>query len=447
MVMQVTQKRAIVVGLGKSGIAAIRLLLSRGFEVTGTDAAPLERLANEVRELGIRIIAGGHGGVPFESVDLIVVSPGVPPLPELALAQAKGVEVIGELELAARYVHAPMIAIGGTNGKSTVTTLTALMLETAGLRTFSGGNLGTPLSCAVDGNWDCLVVEVSSFQLERILQFKPRVSVLLNVTEDHLDRYASFIEYAEAKGNAFVNQDREDFAVIPWGDELCERQAKRGRAHLLRFGPAGDYQTHGRRVIESATGEEYSLEGTRLHGAHNTSNAAACIASARALGASPLAVRQALARFNPLAHRMAFVAEHRGIRFYDDSKGTNVGASVVALLGLSEERGVLIAGGRDKQGSYAPLVDALRVKGRGLVVIGEAADAIAAAARGVVPTERATTMLDAVRAATALARPGDAVLLSPACSSFDMYRSYAERGEHFVQAVESLTHQEQEPPC
>lgn len=445
--MQVSAKRAIVVGLGRSGIAAVRLLLSKGFEVIGTDAAPLERLASEISQLGIRVVAGGYVGVPFESVDLVVVSPGVPALPELARAQANDVEVIGELELAARYLQAPMIAVGGTNGKSTVTTLTALMLETAGLRTFSGGNLGTPLSCAVEGSWDCLVVEVSSFQLERVLRFKPRVSVLLNVTEDHLDRYASFVAYAEAKGNAFVNQDQEDFAIVPWGDELCERQANRGQAHVLRFGAAGDYQIHGRRVIETSTGDEYSLEDTRLHGAHNTSNAAACIASVRALGVSAMAVRQALARFEPLAHRMAFVTEHRGVRFYDDSKGTNVGASVVALLGISEARGVLIAGGRDKQGSYGPLVDALRVKGRGLVVIGEAAEAIAAAAQGVVPIERATTMQDAVRAAMELAQPGDAVLLSPACASFDMFRSYADRGERFVQAVSSLTRPAQGATC
>jgi len=223
-------------------------------------------------------------------------------------------------------------------------------------------------------------VEVSSFQLERIVQFKPKVSILLNVTEDHLDRYASFQAYAEAKGNAFVNQDHEDVAVIPWGDVICEEQARRGAAHLLRFGAAGDFVARDRVVLETAKGEHFFLDGTRLHGAHNVSNAAACIAAVRALGASPTAIRKALEDFAPLAHRMAFVAEHRGIRYYDDSKGTNVGASVTALLGLSETRGVLIEGGRDKLGSYGPLVDALQAKGRGLVVIGAAAQAIASAA-------------------------------------------------------------------
>lgn len=445
--MQPSAKRAIVVGLGRSGIEAARLLQSKGFEVVGTDSAPLDRLSKDVVELGIRVVAGGHAGVAFEQADLIVVSPGVPALAELTRAQAEGVEVIAEIELAARYLHAPTVAIGGTNGKSTVTTLTALMLERAGKKTFSGGNLGTPFSCAVGGAWDCLVVEVSSFQLERVIQFKPKVSVLLNVTEDHLDRYPSFLAYAEAKGNAFVNQDHEDFAVVPFGDELCERQARRGQGHVLRFGDAGDYRTVGRSVIEASTGEEFSLEGTRLHGGHNLRNAAACIAAARALGASPAAVRQALAEFEPLAHRMAYVAEHRGVRFYDDSKGTNVGASVVALLGLAEARGVLIAGGRDKQGSYEPLVDALRAKGRALVVIGEAAEAIAAAAHGVLPIERATTMREAVNKAMHLAEPGDAVLLSPACASFDMFRSYSERGDRFVEAVRSLVSQAQGASC
>ncbi len=436
--MQISAKRAIVVGLGRSGLAAARLLRDQGVEVIGTDAAPLERLAPEVSELAIPIIAGGHGAVPFRDVDLIVVSPGVPALPELVSAEASGVEVIGELELACRFIDAPIIAVGGTNGKSTVTTLLALMFDQAGYRTFAGGNLGTPLSEAVAGGWERLVVEVSSFQLERVLSFKPKVSILLNVTDDHLDRYPSFVAYAEAKGNAFLRQDGEDFAVVPHGDAICEEQARRGLGHLLAFGTAGDFRVVGRSVLELATGTEYSIEGSRLHGGHNVHNAAACIAAARALGVDEQAIRRAIEQFEPLGHRMAFVTERAGVRFYDDSKGTNVGASVTALLGLSEVRGVLIAGGRDKLGSYAPLVEALRQKGRGLVVIGEAADAIAAAAVGVLPVEKAASMDEAVARAHRLAHSGDAVLLSPACSSFDMFTGYAERGERFVAAVNAL---------
>lgn len=437
--MQFSTKRAIVVGLGKSGLAAAKLLHARGVEVLGTDVAPIDRLLPEVAHAPFPVVVGGHGGVAFEDAELVVVSPGVPAFPELMRAQANGAEVIGELELACRFLDAPIIAVGGTNGKSTVTTLTALMLEQAGFRTFSGGNLGTPLSEAVGRDWDRLVVEVSSFQLERVRHFKPKVSILLNVTDDHLDRYPSFQSYAEAKGNAFVAQDSEDFAVIPFGDGTCEEQARRGAAHVLRFGNAGDYSTVGRTVVDAASGTEYALDGSRLHGAHNVSNAAASIAAATVMGAKESAIRQALLEFVPLGHRMAFVAEHCGVRYYDDSKGTNVGASVTALLGLAEARGVLIAGGRDKQGSYLPLVDALRRKGRALVVIGEAADAIAAAAFGVVPVERATSMQQAVATAQALAQSGDAVLLSPACASFDMFKSYADRGDQFAEAVRSLT--------
>ncbi|HEY5961389.1 MAG TPA: UDP-N-acetylmuramoyl-L-alanine--D-glutamate ligase [Polyangiaceae bacterium] len=432
-------KRAVVVGLGKSGIAAVRLLKAHGVEVIATDTAPLDRLSPEVRELDVPIFAGGHAGVPFGDVDVIVVSPGVPALAEITAAERAGVSAIGEIELACRFVRAPMIAVGGTNGKSTVTTLTALMLECSGFRTFSGGNLGTPLSDAVSADWERLVVEVSSFQLERVLRFKPSVSILLNITEDHLDRYPSFLAYAEAKGNAFIAQDAHDVAVVPFGDRACEEQARRGQGRLVRFGEGGDYVVEGRQVNETATGLVFSLESSRLHGAHNLSNAAASSAAARAHGATVDGVRRAIEEFQPLGHRMAFVAALNGVRYYDDSKGTNVGAAVTALLGLSEQRGVLIAGGRDKQGSYEPLVDALRKKGRALVVIGEAADAIAAAANGVLPVERATTMQAAVQAARQWAKPGDAVLLSPACASFDMFKGYAERGDHFARAVRELT--------
>jgi UDP-N-acetylmuramoylalanine--D-glutamate ligase len=438
MTMEKKPKPVIVVGLGRSGIAALRLLRSLGHSVIGTDRAPLEKLSPELRSIPVPIHAGGHDGVPFEDAQLIVVSPGVPSFPALKRAEAKGVEVIGELELGARHVSAPIVAVGGTNGKSTVTTLTALMLTEGGLRTFAGGNLGTPLCEAVGEAYDALVVEVSSFQLERIRTFKPKVGILLNVTEDHLDRYPSFLAYAEAKGNAFVLQDREDLAVVPDGDSICAEQAGRGRGWVQTFGERGDYRISGRTIVETATGIEFTLEGSRLFGAHNASNVAACIAAARKLGVEPDAISRAIIAFQPLPHRMAFVRDLAGVRFYDDSKGTNVGASVTALLGLEEQKGVLIAGGRDKLGSYEPLASALRSKGRALVVLGEAADAIAEAAADIVPVERATTLEGAVEAAFRLARPGDAVLLSPACASFDMFKSYSERGDRFVAAVNAL---------
>ena len=445
--MELTGKRVIVVGLGKSGVAAAKLCLARGAQVIGTDSVPAEKLSPEARALGCELALGGHAGVDFEHAKLIVVSPGVPNFPALSAAELSGVEVVGELELATRFIDAPIIAIGGTNGKSTTTTLVGDMFVAAGLKAFVGGNLGTPTAEAVGKNFDVVVLEVSSFQMERAQRFQPRVCVLLNISEDHLDRYSSFLAYAEAKGNSFVNQSPDDYAVVPEGDADCYAQAKRGRAQVLRFGAYGDYVVSGRAVVESRSGELFDLESSALHGRHNLENAAAAIAAARALDLAPLAIRKALAAFRPLPHRMARVASVRGVNFYDDSKGTNVGAAVTAVRGLAEERGVLIAGGRDKQGTYEPLVQALEAKGRAVVVLGEAAERIANAVGTRVPLTRATSMDDAVNQAFSRAVPGDAVLLSPACSSFDMFRSYAERGDRFVAAVQELaaSHSETRP--
>jgi UDP-N-acetylmuramoylalanine--D-glutamate ligase len=431
-------RNVVLVGLGKSGISAARLCAARGAHVVGTDSAPLDALDGAVGALGIELRVGGHTGVDFEHADLIVVSPGVPRLAELERAEQAGVSVIGEMELAARFIERPIAAIGGTNGKSTTTTLIAEMLRAADRRVFAGANLGAPACDAVGGDFDVVVFEVSSFQLERAPSFEPKVSVLLNVSEDHLDRYASFDEYARAKGNAFVNQSSDDFAIVPQGDAACLEQAKRGKGAIVSFGAGGDYDRSARSVLERSSGTRFSLEGVALHGRHNLENAAAAIAAVRCLGVGEDAVRAGLARFSPLPHRMALVAEHGGVRFYDDSKGTNVGATVTALSGLEEPRAVLIAGGRDKLGSYAPLAEALEQKGRAVVAIGEAAERIAQAVGRRVPVERAATMEQAVVSAFRLAQPGDAVLLSPACSSYDMFKNYSERGDRFVAAVRAL---------
>lgn len=428
----------VVVGLGGSGQAAARWCLGRGARVRGLDSRAREALPLAVRELGIELRLGEHRETDFEGADLVVVSPGVPPLAVLDVIERRGVPVIGELELASRAIHAPIVAVGGTNGKSTTTTLVACMLSGTGARVFSGGNLGEPASSATEQAYDYVVLEVSSFQLERAPSFHPRVSVLLNVSEDHLDRYPDYAAYVHAKGNAFANQRASDFAVVPAGDALCLEQARRGRAALLAFGAGGDYFVEGKRLIERTTGLGLDLERVPLHGRHNWDNLAAALASARALGLDFAAIERGLESFRPLPHRMQHVGVHRGVVYYDDSKGTNVGASVTAVSGLVEPCCVLIAGGRDKLGSYAPLVEALREKGRGLVVIGEAAERLAAAAEGAVPVLKAGSMDEAVARAASLAQPGDAVLLSPACSSFDMFSGYAERGRVFAAAVDSL---------
>jgi UDP-N-acetylmuramoylalanine--D-glutamate ligase len=292
----------------------------------------------------------------------------------------------------------------------------------------------------VDSSFDVAVLEVSSFQLERAPTFRPRASILLNISEDHLDRYASFADYAAAKGNAFVNQTADDVAIVELSDVRSSEQAARGAGRLVSFGAGpADYAVSGSRVVERSCGRALDFGSSALHGRHNWLNAAAAVAATRVFTDDWSSLEQATLEFEPLPHRMHRVATLDGVNFYDDSKGTNVGAAVTALSGLVEPKAVLIAGGRDKQGAYEPLVDVLRVRGRALVVLGEAAPRIRAAAEGALPIVRVQSMREAVERARELAQSGDAVLLSPACSSFDMYRSYAERGDDFQRIVRGLS--------
>jgi UDP-N-acetylmuramoylalanine--D-glutamate ligase len=441
--MNLSGKTVAVVGLGESGVAAAELALRHGAEVMGIDAAPEDKLAPAARALadkGVKLFAGRNDEGAVKRADVVVVSPGVPPLALLDQASQSGALVIGELEFASRFVDAPIVAIGGTNGKSTTTALTHEMLAAQGQKSFVGANFGTPLSSAAGERYDVLVLEVSSFQMERAPTFHPRIAALLNVTEDHLDRYSTFLAYAAAKGNMFKDQTSDDVAVVPKGDALVAREAARGDGRLITFGPGGDVGVDeaGKAIVDRLRGIEYPLATIRLRGAHNMLNASAAVACASEMGAGQGAITKVLAEFAGLAHRTAFVAEIGGVRYYDDSKGTNVGAAVSALKGLDEKRVVLVAGGRDKRGDYAPLVAELRAKGRAVVLIGEAADRIAAAAKGTVETVRASSMDEAVTLASSLATRGDAVLLSPACSSFDMFRDYKDRGDAFVRAVKAL---------
>lgn len=433
-------KRVHVVGLGLSGVSAAELCLKLGALVVGFDERPRAELSPAAQALPIEIrsplaeesLAGSH---------LVVVSPGVDQPRLLDALAARGAEVIGELELGSRYVEAPICAIGGTNGKSTTTELVAAMLREGGAKTFSGGNLGTPLCDAYGERFEYLVVEVSSFQLERAPTFRPKVSVLLNITDDHLDRHGSFEAYARAKGNAFANQGPGDVAVAPFADADVERQVRRGGGRLVFFGAGGDYVIENGAVREAGTGRVFALQHTALSARHNQRNAAAAIAAARAFGISSEAIERALAGYRTLPHRLALVATVGGVAFYDDSKATNVGAAVAAIESLNERRVVLIGGGKGKDGSYAPLAAALDQRGGAAVLIGEAAAVMAASFPSSVEVQRATSLEAAVDLAHRLAQPGDAVLLAPACASFDMFQSYAERGRRFVQAVERLASQ------
>jgi UDP-N-acetylmuramoylalanine--D-glutamate ligase len=442
--MVLSDRRVLVVGLGRSGIAAARLCMNKGARVTLNDSAPRDRLSKETLALeaeGAGIIAGGHPETLFDGIDLVVISPGVPSFPALEAFERAGGEVIGELELASRFVSAPIALIGGTNGKSTTTALVHAMLEASGQNAFIGGNFGVPLAEVVGTNFDSLVIEISSFQAERVPTLRARVHVLLNITDDHLDRYPDFAAYANAKGNPFEHMTADDTAVIPLGDAIVKKQADRGPARQITYSEVDASAMVARdsdAIVDRVQGTRYQLSLLRIKGTHNIANACAAIATATAMGASEEGITRALATFEGLGHRTALVKEVAGVRYYDDSKGTNVGASVAALCGLEEPKAVLIAGGRDKLGDYGPLVAALRDRGRALVVIGEAADRIAAAAGEFVPTHRANSMHEAVQIARSLAQAGDAVLLSPACSSFDMFRDYKDRGDTFVRAVREM---------
>jgi UDP-N-acetylmuramoylalanine--D-glutamate ligase len=451
LTVQLAGKNVLVVGLGRSGTAVAILCAARGAVVTVTDKRGADVLAPALAELprNIKVEIGGHVAASFLAADLVVLSPGVPEIPELVAARAAGVAVTGEMELASRFIDATVVAITGTNGKSTTTTLIGAMMKASGRPTFVGGNLGEPLALAVGtpagSPGGACVVEVSSFQLETVETFSPRVAVLLNITPDHLDRYRGLEDYAATKARVFAVQHPSDFAVVNVDDPTVRRLTEGVSARRLGFSLE-------RRLTEGAwlDGEELvvRLPGARpesyptaipaLVGRHNRANALAALLASRLTGATHAEALRALNEFQPLAHRMELVAKVAGVLFYDDSKGTNVGAVVAALDGFPRPV-VLIAGGRDKGGDYGPLAAAMAHVGRAAVLMGEAADKIAAAFQSVVPVRRAATMDEAVQVAARLAQPGDAVVLSPACSSFDMFRDYAHRAQVFRAAVERVS--------
>ncbi len=387
---------------------------------------------------GVTLSLGGHPAGLFAGAEVVVLSPGVPPLAEVEAAQRRGALVVGELELGSWFAHGPLVAITGTNGKSTVTTLVGEMLVASGFDTFTGGNLGTPLceavgSAALTPSGRC-VVEVSSYQLEATTSFRPSVAVWLNLTPDHLDRYPSLAAYGAAKARIFLHQTASDHAVVPGDDPLMVAFARAGAAPVHTYGgEQSPVRLRGDAIVD-IHGGTYPLKTLKLRGSHNVGNAMAAVLAARLVGATPEAIGHVLATFPGLPHRMQEVAEVGGVVWYDDSKATNVGAALKALEGVDRPV-VLIAGGRDKGGSYEPLVQLLRVKGRAVVTLGEAAPLIESSLGTTVPWERATDLDDAVERAGALARSGDCVLLAPACSSLDMFANYAERGRAFAAAV------------
>lgn len=448
MERSVEGKRVTVVGFGRSGTAAAKLALKMGArEVVMQDKRDAVELGDEkVLELardGIRPELGGHRVQTLIESDVIVVSPGVPKLEAVDAAIAKGVPVVSEVELASWFIRGEYVGITGTNGKSTVTALTGEIVKASGVPTFVGGNLGVPLSEAVGtpaaDEGGALIVELSSYQLEQTHSLRMRVAVLLNVTPDHLDRYGTLPAYAAAKQRIFLSQTKSDFAVVPAFDPLMIAMAAVGPGVVQTYGgPNGDVRVDGDSIVDR-WGARFPRSLLKIRGAHNVENAMASILAAKLLGVQDGAVRDALSSFEGLPHRMQFVAEEEGISYFNDSKATNVAASVKALEGVEDgRRVVLIAGGRDKGGSYGPMRPLLEKKGRALVLVGEATELMKAQLEDLVPVRQADDMFDAVRIARGCARKGDVVLLAPACSSLDMFENYEERGRVFSAAVKAL---------
>jgi UDP-N-acetylmuramoylalanine--D-glutamate ligase len=444
-------RRVTVVGLARSGIAAARLLHDAGAHVTGLDAKPVGALGREAAALaaaGVRITTGGPESGAFADAALVVVSPGVPlDSSQLAPARAAGLPIIGELELGWRAMEAETIAITGTNGKTTTTALTGALLAEQPRPVLVAGNIGTPLaahalSFARDG---LLVAEVSSFQLETVETFQPRVAAVLNVTPDHLDRHGSFDVYLDAKARIFMNQSPADCAVLNADDPAATALASRTRARVLWFSRRRRLD-HGVFVRDGWVAAKLNghveaicpLAEIQLRGTHNVENVLAAAACALWIGLGADAIRRAMGRFRAVEHRIEFVRDVRGVQFYNDSKGTNVASTIKALESFGE-RVVLIAGGKGKGQDFAPLAEAARGRVGHGIVIGEDGPKIGAALSAVgIAVSSAASMQAAIDTARAQARPGDIVLLSPACASFDMFDNYEHRGDVFKKLVGAL---------
>jgi UDP-N-acetylmuramoylalanine--D-glutamate ligase len=437
------------VGLGRSGLAAALFLRRRGAQVTVSDIRSAEQLGKDIPALleeGIAVEAGGHGLLTFRRQDLIVVSPGVPlDTPELVQVRAFGLPIIGELELASRYLKGKSLGITGSNGKTTTTSLCGAILEAGGLPTQVGGNIGVPVIALVDDSredgWS--VLELSSFQLETTEHFRPEIAVVLNVTPDHLDRHGTFENYAAAKERIFANQMPEDALVLNADDDVTSRMAVRAKSRVFWFSAKrivrqGAFVHEGAIVFRASEqgAPEFILkvENIPLKGHHNVENVLAAVCAARLAGVEPDAIRKAVESFKAVEHRLEFVAEINGVDYYNDSKATNVDAASKAIAAFPG--GIhLILGGKDKNSDYRQLRSLLEERVKTVYTIGAAAEKIETHIYGAVPVVSAGTLDQAVAKASEAAQPGEIVLLAPACSSFDQFENYEHRGQVFKDLV------------
>jgi len=448
--MDLKDKRVLVVGLGKSGVASALFLKERGARVTVSDTKSPDQLRDEIPVLldhGITVETGGHGERTFRGQDLIVVSPGVPvDAAPLVQARAAGEPVIGEIELAAQNLPGEIVAITGSNGKTTTTTLAGEILAAGGFPVSVGGNIGTPAISLVERatRQTIVVLEVSSFQLETIQTFRPKVAVVLNVTPDHLDRHRTFQTYVDAKTRIFENQQASDFAVLNEDDPTCRTLRDRTRAQVFWFSRKKEVQ-QGACVRD---GKIFFLDGKSqrevmlvseipLKGAHNVENVLAGVCAGALMGCEPAKIRQAIQNFKAVEHRLEYVATIKGVEYFDDSKATNVDATIKALESFPKNIH-LILGGKDKGSDYTVLNDLLRERVKRVYTIGAAAEKIESHIKGAAEVVHAETLENAIRRASAVAEPGDVVLLAPACASFDQFQSYNHRGRVFKEVVQAL---------
>jgi UDP-N-acetylmuramoylalanine--D-glutamate ligase len=450
--MELKNKRVLVVGLGKSGLAAALFLRDRGARVTVSDTRSAAALGEQIPallEAGIMVEAGGHGLLTFRRQDLIVVSPGVPlDTPEVKSAQQLGLTVIGELELASRFLQGDVVAVTGSNGKTTTTTLIGQIFADAGRRTQVGGNIGLPVIDLIaqsnSETWN--VLEVSSFQLETTVEFHPKIALVLNITPDHLDRHKTFERYWAAKARITACQGPNDFLVLNAEDPAAQRVAAKTNSQIFWFSGARQIKqgafVHGESIFflahEGGKPEPVlPIAEIPLKGAHNVENVLAAVCAAKLAGIASESMRATVRAFKAVEHRLEWVKTLRGVEFYNDSKATNVDATMKALASFSG--GIhLILGGKDKDSDYTQLSPLLRERAKAVYTIGSAAEKIERELAGVVKIVSAGTLDGAVRSAASAAEASDVVLLAPACSSFDQFENYEHRGRAFRDAVLAL---------
>lgn len=446
--MDLEGKRVLVVGLGRTGEALCRFLLNQGASVTVSEKKRPEELGAKIsfwKEHGVEVEAGGHSQETFLQADLIVLSPGVPWLPELEAAKEHGIKIISEIELASRFLSGKVVGITGSNGKSTTATLTHKILKEGGLKAYLAGNIGIPLVSFVEGSEDdyIYVTELSSFQLKFIEKFRASISVLLNITPDHLDWHPSFKDYRASKKNLLTSQGQGDSAILNRDDPLVWPLRKEGKFEVYGFSRKDKVSPgcflQGDWIVLSNTKEEELVRASEipLLGIHNQENIMASALVGNILGVPLFRIKDSIKNFQGLEHRLEKVTTFKGIDFYNDSKATNVDATLKSIQSF-DQKIILILGGRDKGGDFKKLKKPIKKRVKEVVLIGEAREKIQKALKGTVPMKMASSMEEAVSLGYSLAEPGDVVLLAPACTSFDMFQNFEERGTVFKQKVLSL---------